>query len=101
MRDETYTPGGRAVVNVPVLMRVLHRFTKPGGHVVEIKERRITSFEALEWMEFVDGNLIESRMYHGERLAAYNAELLERLELLRSTGWVPADGRPEEKGADG
>ncbi len=85
----SYTPGDRAVVNVPVPMRVLHRFTKPGGHVAEIKERRITNFEALEWMEFIDGNLIESRMYHGERVAFYGAELLERVEILMAGGWVP------------
>lgn len=88
-RDDTYTPGGRRVVDVPVPMRVLHRFTKPGGHVAEIKERRITSFEALEWMEFIDGNLIESRMYHGERVSFYGAELLERVELLTAGGWTP------------
>lgn len=96
-RDETYTPGGRAVVNVPVPMRVLYRFTKPGGHVAEIRERRPTRFEALEWMEFVDGNLIESRMYHGERLSFYGAELLERVEVLLADGWKlelsPAEGQ--------
>ena len=94
-RDETYTPGGRAVVNVPVPMRVLYRFTKPGGHVAEIRERRITSFEALEWMEFIDGNLIESRMYHGERLTCYAAELLERVDILRAGGWVQVTAAEE------
>lgn len=87
-RNEDYTPGGRAVVNVPVPMRVLYSFTKPGGHVAEIKERRITSFEALEWMEFIDGNLIESRMYHGERVAFYDAELRERVEIIEANGWA-------------
>lgn len=96
-RDESYTPGGRAAVNVPVPMRVLYRFTKPGGHVAEIKERRITSFEALEWMEFIDGNLIESRMYHGERVPFYGAELLERIELLAADGWVEAKAQPTEQ----
>jgi hypothetical protein len=93
-RDETYTPGGRAVVNVPVPMRVLHRFTKPGGHVAEIRERRIISFEALEWMEFIDGNLIETRMYHGARVPAYARELQERVGLLVDGGWV-ADAKAE------
>jgi hypothetical protein len=94
--DESYTPGGRRVVEVPVPMRVLHRFTKPGGHVVEIKERRITSFDALEWMEFVDGEMIESRMYHDERVPFYATELQERVEILIAGGWAP-DPSPADR----
>lgn len=88
-RDEHYTPGGRPVIQVPVPMRALHRFTKPGGHVAEIRGHRITSFEALEWMEFIDDNLIESRMYHGARVPFYGLELHERVELLTAQGWQP------------
>lgn len=95
-RDETYPHGGKRVVDVPVPMRALHRFTKPGGHVVEIRERRITSFEPLEWMEFIDDNLIESRMYHGGRLAAYAQGLQERVEILVAGGWT---AEPTSQGA--
>lgn len=97
MRDETYTPGGRAVVNVPVPMRVLYRFTKPGGHVLELRERKVTTFRALEWLQFVDDSLIESRLYHGAREPLYAAELQQRVVELEADGWVAeamAEGGP-------
>jgi hypothetical protein len=31
-------------------MRVLHRFTKPGGRVVDIRERKVAQFGALAWL---------------------------------------------------
>ena len=36
-------------------MRVLHRFTKPGGHWADIRLRNVNQFDALEFDVFVDG----------------------------------------------
>ena len=36
--------------NVTAPMRVLHRFTKPGGHSAEIRERNVTQFRAIEYI---------------------------------------------------
>ena len=63
--------------SIPV--RVLHRFTKPGGHVAEIRERTVTSFKALEWLVFIDGSLTESQMFHAARLDRYQPELELRI----------------------
>ena len=43
-------------VNAP--MRTLHRFTKPGGHWAEIRERTNTTCRAIEYIVFVDGSLL-------------------------------------------
>ena len=51
-------------VPTPDPMRVLHRFTKPGGHWAEIRERIVTQFSALEFFVFVDGSLLESELFH-------------------------------------
>ena len=53
-RAENYTPFTRRVAQLPAPMRVLHRFTKPGGHVAEIRERTVTAFKALEWLVSVE-----------------------------------------------
>lgn len=87
MRDETYTPFEGKRTTIPVPMRVIRRFAKP-GHVAEIRERRITTVRALEWLVFVDGSLIESRMYHGARATAYAGELEECCASLKVDGWV-------------
>jgi hypothetical protein len=44
---------GRSVVPMPPL-RLLHRFTK-SGQKVEICERKVTQFAALEFIVFYDG----------------------------------------------
>ncbi|CAB4177480.1 hypothetical protein UFOVP998_60 [uncultured Caudovirales phage] len=87
MRDETYTPFEGQRINVPVAMRVISRFHKP-GRVAEIRERRVTTLHAIEWLLFVEDNLIETRLYHGARLAAYAGELEDVREGLRSKGWA-------------
>lgn len=74
-------------VDVPVPTRVIRRFTKPTRGAAEIRERVITQFEALEWLLFVDGVLIESRMYHGDRASQYGAELADLVNDLKADGW--------------
>ena len=69
-------------------MRVLHRFTKPGGHWAEIRERKVTTFRALEYLVFVDGQLSESQMFHGERVARYEPELKARIAQFLEGGWI-------------
>lgn len=72
-------------------MRVLHRFTKPGGRVLEIRERKVTPFNALEWLVYFDGSLTESRMYHGQRISLYAEELRQRVEGLKADGWTKTE----------
>jgi len=88
MRNEHYTPfDGRHCVNAPVPTRVIRRFRKT-AHVAEIRERKVTTFRAIEWLLFVDGQLLESRMYHGARLRAYPGELDECSVDLQKDGWI-------------
>lgn len=67
MTDSTPFRGRITHVNAP--MRVLHRFTKPGGHWAEIRERKVTTFRAIEYIVYVDGSLLESEMFHHGREA--------------------------------
>jgi hypothetical protein len=39
----------------------------------------VTQFAALEILTFVDGSMLESRMFHGEQVAEYPAALKERI----------------------
>ncbi len=88
MHDETYTPfTGKSALQRRSPTRLLHRFHKP-GHVVEIRERRVTQFRALEFIVFFDGGLHESQMFHGARLPEYPTALDGRCQQLRKLGWV-------------
>jgi hypothetical protein len=69
---------GRTLNPTPPML-VLHRFTKPGGHWAEIRERKITTFRAIEFLVFVDGSLLESQMFHNGREAEYPRELEARI----------------------
>ena len=69
-------------------MSVLHRFTKPGGHSAEIRERKVTQFQALEFLVFVDGPLLESQMFHNGREAEYPKELDARIKQFTDGGWI-------------
>jgi hypothetical protein len=69
-------------------MRVLHRFTKPGGHWAEIRERKVTTFKAIEFIVFVDGSLLESELFHCGRETEYPAALAERITQFVQNGWV-------------
>lgn len=71
-------------------MRALHRFTKPGGHWAEIRERKVTSFKAIEFIVFVDGSLLESQMFHHGREAEYPVELAKRIAQFVEGGWTEA-----------
>jgi hypothetical protein len=79
---------GKTHVEVVQPTRVIARFTKPNGRVAELRERKVTQFAAIEWMLFIDGSMIESRMYHGARLTAYPDELNEVRVDLASGGWI-------------
>src|SRR5688500_14696255 len=74
-------------VSVSAPMRVLHRFQKHGGHWAEIRERTVTTFKGIEFIVFVDGSLLESEMFHGERLADYPAALAARIQQFVDGGW--------------
>ena len=68
-------------------MRVLHSFIKPGGHCAEIRERKVTHFEAIEFIVFVDGSLLESQMFPGKRVESYPTELAARIKEFTDGGW--------------
>jgi hypothetical protein len=67
--------------------RVVRRFVKP-GHVAEIHERTVTSFNALEFIVFIDGCLRYSELFHGKRLADYRSTLNARLMQFTAKGWI-------------
>jgi hypothetical protein len=77
------------VLNPTTPMRVLHRFTKP-GHWAEIRERQVTQFRAIEFLVFVDGSLLESRLFHNGREVEYPVELARSgLRSLLMAGGSP------------
>ena len=78
--------GTRAVVSPS--MTVLRRFTKPGGHWAEIRERKVSMFRAIEVIVFVDGSLLESQMFHNGREAEYPAALAARIAQFADRGWI-------------
>jgi hypothetical protein len=79
--------------NITAPMRVLRRFTKPDGHWAEIRERRVTTFRAIEFIVFMDGSLLESELFHHGREAQYPAALEARIQQFLEGGWteVPVD----------
>ena len=81
------TPFRGRIQRIPIPMRTLYRFEKPGGHWAEIRERTITQFDGLEFVVFVDGSLLESQMFHGPRLADYPAALQARIKQFTDGGW--------------
>lgn len=78
----------------PLPMTVLHRFTKPGGHWAEIRERKVRQFETFEFLVFVDDSLLESQMFHGARIDEYPAALKARRRQFEESGWRQA-GEPD------
>ncbi len=76
-------------------MRVLRRFTKP-GHWAEIRERKVTTFRAIEYIVFVDDSLLESELFHFGREAEYPAALARRIAQFIDGGWteVPFEELP-------
>jgi hypothetical protein len=80
-------PSGRRV-NVSAPTRVLYRFTKPGGHWAEIRERKVTTFRAIEYIVLVDGSLLESELFHNGREAEYPKALEARIKQFIDGGWL-------------
>src|SRR5688572_263803 len=81
------TPFRGRIKNVLVPMRTLYRFTKPGGHWAEIRERKVTTFRAIEYIVFVDGSLLESELFHNGREAEYPKALEARIKQFLDGGW--------------
>ena len=92
----SFNPFKGRTVNPTPPMRRLHRFTQPGGHWAEIRERKVTQFRALEFLVFADGSLLESQMFHNGREAEYPRELDARIEQFIDGGWEPV---PSESAA--
>jgi hypothetical protein len=88
--DSVTNPFKGRRLQVPIPTRVIRRVRKPHGHVAEIRERTITQFQAIEWTLFVDGSLLETRMYHGARLPNYGHDLSELRTQLQHDGWEDA-----------
>lgn len=84
MRDEGYTP---LTVRVPVPMRVLRRFQKP-GHVAEIQQCVVSQYRAFEYLIYFDGRFTGSQMFHVARVKVYPDELDARVKQFTSDGWV-------------
>jgi hypothetical protein len=69
-------------------MRVLHRFTKLGGHWAEICSRNVNQFGALEFLVFVDGSLLVTQEFDGAREVDYLAALASRIAQFVEEGWI-------------
>lgn len=82
-----YTPFTGQRLNVVQPTRTLHRLRR-GEAIAEIRERAVTPYQAVEWLLFVGADLIESRMYHGERAPLYAAELAQVVADLQAKGWT-------------
>jgi hypothetical protein len=84
------------IVNASATMAMLHRFTKPGDHWAEIRERTVTQFNAIEFIVFVNGSLLESQLFHNGREVEYPAALADRIAQFMDGGWteLPAEARP-------
>jgi hypothetical protein len=81
------TPFKGRILNPSAPMRVLHRFTKP-GHCAEIRERKVTTFRAIEYIVFMDGSLLDSMLFHNGREKDYPKELEARIKQFTDGGWI-------------
>ena len=68
-------------------MRLLRRFLKP-GQIVEIRERTVAQASGFEFFVFINGSLIESQLFHGNRLGAYAEELRACCAEFLEGGWI-------------
>jgi hypothetical protein len=75
--------------------RLLHRFTKPGGHWAELRERKAADLDAVEFFVFVDGSLLMSQMFYNERRTDPR-ELEARVRQFTNAGWIE-ERRMEER----
>lgn len=85
MSDITPFAGPRQTSSAAMI--VLYRFTRGGGRSVEIRERKVAQWQALEYLVFLDGHLVESQMFHGSRVAEYPAALAARVKDYQDDGW--------------
>lgn len=87
MKSDNVGPGPfkRTDEQVPT---ILHRFTKPGGHWAEIRVRKVTRFQAIEYVVFVDGSLLGSELFHSDREDEYLKALEARMSQFINGGWI-------------
>jgi hypothetical protein len=69
-------------------MRVLYRFDGADGHWAEIRDRKVTQFNSVEVLVFVDGSLVVSQLFHDSREAEYVDALQTRVKELTDDGWT-------------
>ena len=81
------TPFKGRTANANVETRLVRQFTK-GSRVAEIRERTVSSFQAIEFIVFIDGSLLESQMFHGHRLSEYAPAIESRAKQFTEGGWV-------------
>jgi len=76
-------------------MRVLRRYTKP-GHTADIRERAVTDFCGVQFLAFLDGELLGSRFFPQWRERDYPEALAARIKGFVDGGWVdvPPPGQP-------
>ena len=98
-------PSERPAVTATPPMRVLRRFTKPGGHWAEIRCRKATQLDAVELFVFVDGSLLVSQMFHNECQTEFPQEVDRRIKQFTDEGWIEErridDRRVEERRIEG
>lgn len=81
------TPFKGRVNPTAVPTRLVRLFVK-SGHVIEIRERTVTAFKAIEFIVFIDGALRCSELFHGPRVPDYQAALETRARQLAENGWI-------------
>ena len=81
------TPFKDRTPTAQVPTRLFKRFKK-AAHVAEIRERRVAAFNAVEFIVLVDGYLLESQMFHGQRSKEYAPTVESRAQRFADEGWV-------------
>ena len=87
------TPFKGRSASARVKTRLVRKFTK-GSRVVEVRERTVSAFQAIEFIVFIDGSLLESQMFHGRRLSEYPSALEHRAKRFTDDSWVDLFDRP-------
>ena len=68
-------------------LRIVRRFLKP-SQVAEIRERTVSQVRGFEFLVFINGSLIESQVFCGDRLGMYAHELQACCAQFQETGWM-------------
>ena len=87
------TPFKGRSASTRVETRLVRQFSK-GSRVAEIRERTVSTFQAIEFIVFIDGSLLESQMFHGRRLEEYGPALEVRAKQLTDDGWIEQPAIP-------